>query len=318
MSQQKEILLESGTNELEIIEFYIEEQDADTGRPVKRYYGVNVAKVLEVIVSPDLRHSESAAHPCFMGTIPLREKILPVLDLSVWLDLTRVRNDHEVILVTEFHSRITGFLVSGVTQIYRVGWSEVEAPGHYLTTMESLCITGMIRLEDHFVLMLDLEKIIAELDPDFVKEASRETVVSDTAFKALVAEDSKSMRFMISRKLEGANFEVHAVDNGAEAWSRLEALKEKAAQENKRVIDYLDLVVTDVEMPQMDGYALTKRIKEDRAYEGIPVVLFSSIITDKIRHKGESVGADAQVSKPEFDSLADQAVTLIRSIRAKG
>lgn len=311
MSKQKDdILLETGTNELEIIEFYIDEISPETGEPKRGYYGINVAKVLEVIESPKLSRQEAATHPCFLGTIPLRDLILPVLDLSTWLNIQKKTSPYEVILVTEFNRTITGFLVSGVTQIHRVSWSEVKPPSQYLTSMETNCITSMVELDDRFVLLLDLEKILYELNPDF-GEGEGELTHSDEGLKALIADDSLTLRYMVQQKLEAANFHVDAVNDGEQAWEFLEQLKTKANEEGKRVVDYVDILVSDIEMPRMDGYALTKRIKEDPQLKELPVVLFSSMISKELRHKGDSVGADDQVSKPEFITLADRAISLI-------
>lgn len=307
---KKDILLETGTNELEIIEFFIDEIDADSGEVKRGYYGVNVAKVLEVIESPKLSPQEAAVHPCFMGTIPLRDIILPVLDLSIWLNIDKSPSAYEVILVTEFNRTITGFLVSGVTQIHRVSWSEVKPPSQYLTRMDNNCITSMVELEDHFVLLLDLEKILYELNPEF-SEGEGVPSHSEQRLKALIVDDSTTLRYMVQQKLEAANFQVEALNDGEQAWNYLQELKAKARQEGKRVVDFIDILVSDIEMPRMDGYALTKRVKDDPSLKELPVVLFSSMITKELRHKGESVGADDQVSKPEFITLAERSINLI-------
>lgn len=309
-----EILLETGTNELEIIEFFIDEINPDTRETKRGYFGINVAKVLEVIESPELPHQEAATHPCFLGTIPLRDLILPVLDLATWLSIEKSPSPYEVILVTEFNRTITGFLVTGVTQIHRVSWSEVKPPSQYLSNMDTNCITSMVELEDRFVLLLDLEKILYELNPDF-GEGEGELTHAEQGLKALIADDSLTLRYMVQQKLESANFEVNAVNDGEQAWEVLQGLKTQAHNEGKRVVDYLDILVSDIEMPRMDGYALTKRVKEDPQLKELPVVLFSSMISKELRHKGESVGADDQVSKPEFVTLADRAISLVRRNR---
>jgi len=306
---QADILLEAGTNELEIIEFYIDDDGDAAGN--RNFFGVNVAKVLEVIESPNFdRTAKSAVDPCFLGTIPLREKILPVLDLSVWLDLPRKTTVHEVILVTEFNNRITGFLASGVTQIHRISWSDIEAPSHYLSEMDTNCINGIARIEDRFVQMLDLEKILAEFDPAFQGHDDI-TVRADKQYTALVVDDSTIMRHLIKEKLTQANFKILVSDNGEEAWQRLLALRGQAEAEGTTIHDLIDIVVSDIEMPVMDGYSLTKRIKDDAEFGKLPVVLFSSLITQEQRHRGVSVGADDQITKPEFDALAGRLVTLI-------
>ena len=295
---QSEILLEAGTNELEIIEFFIDE-GPERGLTS---YGVNVAKVLEVIESPGLVPIPGAPHPCFMGTIPLRELVLPVLDLAVWLGLPRVRRPHEIILVTRFNSRTTGFLASGVTNIHRFHWRDVEPPHRSIANLASNSITGLVRQEGRFILLLDLEKIIFELDAPLPGAAPPP---SARRLSALVVEDSGVMRHMIRERLEAANFEAALAGNGQQALDMLLAPERKLP----------DIVVSDIEMPLMDGYTLAKRIRETPTLANLPVVLFSSLITDELRHKGLSVGADAQISKPEFGDLARMAMELIEKRR---
>ncbi len=292
-----EILLQVGTNELEIIEFYIDEGPS-RGRSS---FGINVAKVLEVIESPGLSPLPGAPHPCFMGTIPLRDLVLPVLDLAVWLELPRVPQKNEIILVTRFNNRTTGFLATGVTHIHRVHWRDVAPPPPALAGLASNCVTGLASVEGRFIQLLDLEKIIFELDAGLADTDM--PAVSATRRRALVVEDSGVMRHMIQGRLEAANFEVALAGNGQQA---LDILRQPD-------VPPPDIVVSDIEMPLMDGYTLTRRVKEDPRLAGIPVVLFSSLITDELRHKGESVGADGQISKPQFAGLAELALSLIEA-----
>lgn len=296
---QAEILLEAGTNELEIIEFFIDEG------PVQGLssFGVNVAKVLEVIESPGLSPLVGAPHPCFMGTIGLREEALPVLDLAVWLGLARTPRKNEIILVTRFNERTTGFLATGVTQIHRVHWRDVEPPHPALARLAGNCITGLTRLEDRFIQLLDLEKIIYELDDSLSLEELPPTDQASRRLRALVAEDSGVMRRMVQEHLEAANFEVTAAGDGQQALTLL----------RRQDVPRPDIVVSDIEMPRMDGYTLTRSIREDPRLRDTPVVLFSSLITDELRHKGDSVGADAQITKPQFGELARLALSLIEA-----
>jgi two-component system chemotaxis response regulator CheV len=310
MSRQ-EILLETGTNELEIIEFFVHERTPDG--PRTHYFGVNVAKVLEVVEAPEgLEGSEAAAHPSFLGTIPLRDLILPVVDLSVWLNVAREKSVNEPIIVTEFNAMITGFLVSGVTQIHRVNWKDVEPPSKYVASMDTNCITGTVQINDRFVLMLDLERMLAELDSTGQGQSGGEGAYSEERYRALVADDSTSVRELLRRNFTDANFEVTVVGDGAEAWDRLLAIKARAEQEGGSPLDHLDVVVSDIEMPRMDGYTLTRRIKEDPVLKALPVALFSSLISKGVEHKGKAVKADAQVTKPEFHGLTKKVIDLIQ------
>ena len=309
---QVDILLETGTNELEIIEFFIKEE-TDKGTDT-HYFGVNVAKVLEVVEAPKgLEGSEAAVHPSFLGTIPLRDLILPVVDLSVWLDVDRAEDVNEPIIVTEFNGMITGFLVSGVTQIHRVNWKDVEPPNKYFSSMDTNCITGTVKINERFVLMLDLEQVLADLDESGESQTNLSTIVSEERYHALIADDSTSVRELLRRNFTNANFDVTVVGDGAEAWAKLLVIKEKAQEDGKSPLDYLDAVVSDVEMPQMDGYTLTRRIKEDPILKVLPVTLFSSLISESVLHKGKAVMADAQVTKPEFNGLTEKVIELVKN-----
>ena len=309
---EQDILLETGTNELEIIEFFIHET-TDQG-VVTHYFGVNVAKVLEVVEAPEgLTGSEAAAHPSFLGTIPLRDLILPVVDLSVWLGISKAKNPNEPIIVTEFNGMITGFLVSGVTQIHRVSWQDVESPSRYFASMDTNCITGTVKIKDRFVLMLDLEQVLADLDESGQTRVNLADVVSDERYHALIADDSTSVRELLKNNFLNANFEVTLASDGAEAWEKLQEIKAQAEEEGKSPLEYVQAVVSDVEMPQMDGYTLTRSIKEDPVLKVLPVALFSSLISKSVLHKGKAVMADAQITKPEFHGLTRKVLELIRT-----
>ncbi len=314
---QTSILLESGTNELEIIEMFLLEPGAG-GEPEPQYFGVNVAKVLEIIEAPaQLEPSPSATHKSFLGVIPLRDMVLPVVDLSIWLDVPRVPTRHETVIVTEFNGVKSGFLVSGVTMIHRVGWADVEPPSRMLANLPGNCITGTVRLGDHFALLLDLERALVELGAVNV-ELPDHAVEKDPVrpLNIMLVDDSTSVRFLLKRNFETAGFEVQALGNGEEAWNQLLELKAEAARQKKSITAMLDAVISDVEMPRMDGYTLTRNIKADAELSRLPVVLFSSLISPSQLHKGQSVGADVQVTKPEFGGLTVQVRKLIETRRA--
>ena len=316
MSTQQEILLETGTNELELIEFFIREKTQ--AGPVTSYFGVNVAKVLEVVVAPKgLERSSEGTHPSHLGTMPLRDLILPVVDLSVWLSIEREKSDNELIIVTEFNRVITGFLVSGVTQIHRVSWQEVKPPSRYVSSMGTNCITGTVYLKDRFAMMLDLERALAELRAIDAGEAEPAPALqARERYRAMIADDSTAVRMLLKRNFEQANFDVDILGDGAKAWEFLQGIKGQAAGKNQPVTSILDVVVSDIEMPQMDGYTLTRKIKEDPALKALPVVLFSSIISKGLEHKGEAVKADDQITKPEFGALTERVIKLIEQRRA--
>jgi len=310
------ILLESGTNELEIVEFYLEEEAEEEGQPpYKGYYGVNVAKVLEIIRMPKITALPEVNHPSVRGAFNQRSHIIPIVDLGVWLDKKRVEKEPPKVIVTEFNNVTTAFMVTGVTRIHRISWEEVEPPNKYVAAVSSSSITGVVKLEGRIVFILDLEKIVADLNPALgLRLDEAVDWSSDKRFRAIVADDSTLVRAMLKDLLQKANFEVEAFTTGREAWDKLLQLKAVAEAEHKPIYDYIQVVVSDIEMPSMDGHNLTKRIKEDPILKPLPVLLFSSIITDKLRHKGETVGADDQISKPEVTYLAQRAKRLIETM----
>lgn len=310
MSLEHNILLESGTNELEVLELYIAERLPD-GTVVPCYFGVNVAKVMQVIEAPTFSAPESASNPCFMGMIDIRNMMVPVLDLSRWLRMDMVRSEYDVIMVTEFSNAVTGFLVSGVTEIHRVGWQQVQPPSGYISKIGTNCIVGMVDLGDHFVQLVDLENVLADLDPATFEKAVREGPRANRTYRALVADDSATIRLMLRKNLEAANFDPMLVNNGQEALNQLRAFRNRMEQEGRPLSDYVDIVISDIEMPLMDGFTLTKNIKEDSVLGRLPVILYSSLITNELRHKGDSVGADDQISKPDLDTMAQRALQLL-------
>lgn len=315
---KSEILLEVGTNELEILEFFIDEKDAKGGYE-RVFFGMNVAKVMQVIDSPQLKHPDYAQQPSYLGTIPLREHILPVIDLSVWLQIKRKVHDEEFVIVTEFSQAVTGFLVSGVTEILRVGWHEVKPPAAFLTTIPELSLIGTIERSDRLIQLLDMESILSDIDPPPAKtEKELRQIIARHTYPTLVADDSPTILEMVNKNLKAANFAPTLTRNGQEAWNSLCKMRDQAADEGRDIYDFVRIVIADIEMPMLDGFTLTKRIKTDPVLQKIPVILYSSIITDELRHKGISVKADAQVSKPELHKMAEQAISLIEGATPPG
>lgn len=318
MSSNTNILLESGTNELEIVEFYLEEPTS-SGKTYVGYYGVNVAKVLEIIRLPKVTEMPQTPHPCVLGTFNLRNKVVPLVDLSLWLCKDRSSNASDKVVVTEFNRVVSAFRVSGVTRIHRLSWEQIEPPSIQVQTYSGNSVTGVVQLETRVVFILDMEKIVADLNPELaLKELDQEVFVErqkelpdkDMVFKALIADDSTTIRRMIGSSLEKAGFEVTRTINGRIAWDQLLEWKTAATAENRPITDFVHILVSDIEMPAMDGHSLTRKVKEDPVLKHLPVILFSSLITESLRHKGEAVGADDQVSKPEMLQLAEKARAL--------
>jgi two-component system chemotaxis response regulator CheV len=308
------ILLESGTNEVEIVEFYLDE--ARASGQYRGYYGINVAKVLEILQMPELTDMPEVSHPAVLGAFNLRKEIIPLVDLAGWLGKTRAENEPPKIIVTEFNRTKSAFLVSGVTRIHRISWSQVDAPTGYVSSLSVNSITGVVKFPGRIVFILDMEKICLALNPDLppVQEATEQVRqdIMNRHVKALVADDSVMARKMISGILEKAGFTVHPVENGELAWRYLSNARRMATAQHRPLTDFVDIVVTDIEMPVMDGHTLTRSIKEEPELRDLPVVLCSSIITETLHHKGVAVGADEQVSKAELGDLVPKIHTLLK------
>lgn len=308
------ILLETGTNELEILELHIDEDDVSGGR-VHNCFGINVAKVMQVIESAGFSHRQGASNPCFVGTIALRDLIIPVLDLSTWLALERKPHAHEVVIVTEFSKTVLGFLVSGVNDIHRVGWGEVAPIDGFMSRVAKANIVGLIQREGRFIQLLDLEQLVSELDPGIMALADQVGIQAGRPCTVLVAEDSPTIRLMVRKNLAAAGFTVQEANNGEEALRLLAGMKAQAVVEGKAISQFVDIIISDIEMPLMDGFSFTKTIKSDPMLRELPVMLYSSIITKELRHKGEAVGADDQIAKPDMPMMAERALKLIKALK---
>lgn len=292
MQDHKGILLESGTNELEIVEFQI---GSNT-------FGINVMKVREII-QPIPITTIPNAHPHVDGIIQLRGEVLPVIDMLKVLNVeTDSRHPEEKYIVTEFNKQKVVFRVDGVSQIHRISWEQIEKPSELYQSDYSNVI-GVIKHQDIMILLLDFEKIVLDINPhsgftvDTVKKLG-ERERSDK--KIIIAEDSPLLRQLLQDTLSEAGYtNLEFFENGKLAYNYLEQL----VKDDAPIEEHVQLVITDIEMPQMDGHHLTKKIKNTSQLNKLPIIIFSSLITDDLRHKGEQVGALEQISKPEIAEL---------------
>lgn len=292
MNDHKGILLESGTNELEIVEFQVG----------SNRFGINVIKVKEIIQPIPVTFIPHA-HPHMEGIIQLRGEVLPVIQVGKVLGLPIVSNtEQEKYVVAEFNKQKVVFHVDNVTQIHRISWDQIEKPSDLYQGGTSHVI-GVIKREEEMLLLLDFERIIMDINPesgisvDSVKKMGKRERSNK---KIVIAEDSPLLRKLLHDTLNEAGYvNLEFFENGKDALNYLESL-EKISPD---VSEHVQMVVTDIEMPQMDGHALTKMIKGNNNLSKLPVVIFSSLITDDLRHKGDQVGAEDQVSKPEITEL---------------
>ncbi|RDI47651.1 chemotaxis protein [Falsibacillus pallidus] len=293
MENNKGILLESGTNELEIIEFELQNSK----------FGINVIKVKEII-QPVPTTKIPHAHPIVEGIIQLRGEVLPVINLAKALDMemgAEVDPAKEKFIVSQFNKQSVIFRVHNVTRIHRISWEQIEKPSQ-MYQGSAVQVVGVIKRNDEMVLLLDFEKILLDIDPesgihtDRIKKLGKR---ERSEKRIVVAEDSPLLRKLLHDTLMEAGY-VHTefFENGKDAFTYLQ---KQAEQSDAAKLP--DFIITDIEMPQMDGHHLTKKIKEHAILSSIPVVIFSSLITEDLKHKGEMVGAEGQVSKPEIEEL---------------
>lgn len=298
------------TNELEVVEFLLDERQEDGGI-YTGHYAINVAKVLEIIRLPQVTAMPGTHDPSVMGSFNLRGKVLPLLNLAAWLGKDMAVSQNDKVLVTEFCGVKAAFLVSSVLSIHRLDWERIEPPNRYVQLFSRDSITGILRIDERVIFILDMEKILASLDQTL--DMSRMEPEIDhpempEQVRLLLADDSSSLRKIVKSFLEKSGYQVTTASNGREAWEYLSNLAQAQTQSGQGVAgselsDIVDLVISDIEMPEMDGHALTSKIRENPALHKLPVVLFSSLITDALRAKGIKVGADRQVSKPDLAGL---------------
>lgn len=302
-NKQTEILLESGTNELEIMEFTI----------AGELFGINVAKVLEIMMKSPVKPMQKS-HPVIEGIYKPRDEVITVIDLAKYLGLAHSTNgDRDIFVVTNFNNLNFAFHVHTVVGIDRISWTKMQKPDRIIYGGDEGVATGIAEFEGRLITILDFEKIVAEISPqtsiqygdlDRLGQRGR----SDKPI--LVVEDSMLLSKMIIESLHRSGYaNTIKTDNGQEAWDYLN----EAKISGDPIKNHIACIISDIEMPQMDGHRLTKLTKEDPILKSIPLILFSSLINDEMKIKGEQLGADAQISKPEIANL----VTLIDTLLAR-
>ena len=295
MFKQTEILLESGTNELQIMEFTIDGE----------LFGINVAKIVEIMRAEKVKPMQKS-HPDIEGVFKPREDVTTIIDLAKYLGLPPSKDpEHDIFIITNFNNKDFAFHVHSVVGIDRISWTKMKKPDKLIYGGQEGVATGIAEYENRLITVLDFEKIGAEINPEVgiqisdldklgKRERSEKTI--------LVAEDSMLLSKLIVESLHRAGYNnTVKCDNGQEAWDYLTEAKGTGDDIKKHVA----CLVSDIEMPMMDGHRLTKLVKEDPKLKTIPIILFSSLINDAMRQKGKSLGADEQISKPEIARLVE-------------
>ncbi|MCM1500011.1 MAG: chemotaxis protein [Clostridium sp.] len=294
------ILLESGTNELEVLEFTV----------AGNHYGINVAKVREILPMTDITPVPNS-HPCIEGIFMPRDTIITAINLVKTLGFaTEDGKKSDMLIITNFNNLNIAFDVEQVLGIHRVSWSDIVKPDATVNTPGVGIATGIIKKTEHLIIVLDFERIVEEICPETSLKISELAALGERErndIPIVIAEDSQMLMKLISDSLMHAGYiNLHTFANGQEAWEYLLELKKNNG------VDYgVKCVITDIEMPQMDGHRLIRLIKNDEALKHLPILVFSSLINDDMKRKGESLGADAQISKPEIAQLVKNIDNLI-------
>ncbi|MCR4990608.1 MAG: chemotaxis protein [Lachnospiraceae bacterium] len=293
------ILLENGTNELEVLQF---ELDGNA-------YGINVAKIKEIIPYQPVTPVPNS-HPSIEGIFMPRDVMITAIDLKNCLQRGE-STPGGLFIITNFNKLDIAFHVDSVKGIHRVSWQDIIKPGATVSSADESISTGIVKLDGNLVIILDFEKIVTDINPETGLKLSEITELGErgrTDVPILIAEDSVLLNKLIVDSLRKAGYSnlIHT-QNGQEAYDIITECKEKGTLE-----EHVQCIITDIEMPLMDGHRLTKLVKSDPATEKIPIIIFSSLVNDEMRKKGESLGANAQLSKPEIGNLVRTVDSLVR------
>lgn len=293
------VLLESGTNEIEIMKFTIG----------GHLYGINVAKVTEIMISAPVKPMPHA-HPAVEGIFKPRDRVITVVDLPKYLGETGEKAPKDIFIITNFNKISVAFRAQTVDRIIRISWHDIQKPDKTVSGGDEGVATGIAQCGKDLVTILDFEKIVAEIAPQTTIQLSEIDRMGHRERRnspIMVAEDSVLLSKMIEEALHRSGYvNVSMFPDGKELWNHLQTYR--GVQDIK---DKVAIVITDIEMPQMDGHRLTKLIKDDQEFSGIPVIIFSSLITEEMRRKGKELGANEQMSKPEIGHLVEVIDRLI-------
>lgn len=296
------ILLENGTNELEVLEFKLD----------GNAYGINVAKIKEIITYQPVTPVPNA-HPSVEGIFMPRDTMITAIDLKNCLQ----RGTSEpggLFIITSFNKLDIAFHVDSVVGIHRVSWRDIIKPGSTVSTTEDGVSTGIIKFEDRLIIILDFEKIVADINPETGLKMTEIEELGDRErndVPILIAEDSPLLNKLIVDSLHKAGYSnlIHT-ENGQQAYDVIQECKQEGTLK-----EHVQCIITDIEMPLMDGHRLTKLVKSDEETKDIPVVIFSSLVNEEMKRKGAALGANAQLSKPEIGNLVHTVDKLVLNLK---
>ena len=297
----------TSTNKFELLLFRL---GTDSALGKSELFGINVFKIREIVAMPSITPI-AGAEPHSLGVVNLRGQVIPVLDLPAIVGC-KPQTGLNIMLVTEYARTTQAFAVESVEDIVRLDWKQVlsaEASG-----ARGKLVTSIARLdgntdESRLAQVLDVEAILRMVSPADDEEVTEEKVGPKLQLKPgciiLAADDSFVARSLIEQELKALAAPFEMVKSGKEAWDRLNAIARGAEAEGKTILDRVSLVLTDLEMPEMDGFTLTRNIKQDARFQNLPVVIHSSLSGSANEDHVRSVGADGYVAKFVAADLAD-------------
>ncbi len=296
---ESKILLENGTNELEVLEFKIDDH----------CYGINVAKIKEIIVYEPVTPVPNA-HPSIEGIFMPRDTMITAIDLRNCLQRGASKAGG-LFIITNFNKLDIAFHVDAVVGIHRVSWADIIKPNATISKAEESISTGIIKLDSRLIIILDFEKIVSDINPNTGLNVSQLTDIGPRTrneIPIVLAEDSQLLNKLIVDSLKKAGYDnVRHFENGKLAYDYIKSCKDKGQ------LDKVKCIITDIEMPIMDGHRLTKLVKDDDETKQIPLIIFSSLVNEEMRRKGEALGADRQLSKPEIGNLVSVIDELVHA-----
>jgi len=298
----------AGTNKLEILMFTL---GTDTVSGKRETFGINVFKVREVMRAPPITRAPEMPDTV-VGMVSLRGKLVPVVDLAKHAGVDS-GGQPDIMIVTEYNGLTQGFLVEAVDTILRLDWAAMRVPPEMLGAKTGGLVNAVTELGDgRLIMMLDVEKILSETaNCDNDSMFSGIQVQAPPGRTVFFADDSSVARRQIMRTLDAINVGHMSAVNGYQAWKELKRIADSAEANGRQVRDLIQLVLTDVEMPEMDGYMLTRQIKSDPRFNGVPVIMHSSLSGNSNQQLGQSVGIDDYVSKFEPQRLAETIARLL-------
>ena len=270
-------------------------------------FGINVAKVTEIMRYTPITPM-TLSHPCIDGVFMPRGKLITIINLPRYMNLQESEDpSKDMFMLTNFDNVNAAFLVHTVEDMHKISWANVEKPSSIVYGNNDSVITGTTKIGEKIITIIDFEKVLYDINPETglqISEVQRMGERYENTKPIVVVEDSVFLRRMLIESLEVAGYSnISSFDNGQEAWDYLIKCRSQAHANITPIDKHVAIIITDIEMPRMDGHHLTKLVKADEILSKIPVVVFSSLIDDAQKQLGERLGVSAHLSKPQIGKL---------------